>query len=232
MGELQDYYIVLSEIKFNDDPMKYGRIRCDIPGVIHSANISTEAYPDAMPWIRPFKMQGYQTFSKPLVGQKVWVLISKTNYNEFWWFPYHETLDFVQQFIEENYDNQPDVFNAREGSGGEAIFTYDDEHGYIMRLGEDYMNLKPDRTMKVAFNDCRIMIDGNKVYTGKGDPPGEYEKCVKGFQCQKMRSLIAGEFQKLAERSLAGDNGPLSEPFGQIAQHLGMNILGENHYVN
>ena len=231
MGELENYYIILSEVKYADDPMKYGRIKCDIPGVIHSSTILPEAYPDAMPWIRPFKMYGYQTFTRPLVGQKVWVLCSKTNYNEYWWFPFYETLDFVQQFIEENYDNQPDVMHAREGSSGDVIFTYDDENGYTMKLGEDFMNLRPDNTMKIAFGKGRIIIDGGKVYCGSDDE--KYQPCVMGTKCQEMRSQIAGFFKNMEELAKNKDNLPVISPFfGQIASALKQDILGKNHYVN
>lgn len=233
MGELENYYIILSEVKYADDPMKYGRIKCDIPGVIHSSTILPEAYPDAMPWVRPFKMYCYQTFTRPIVGQKVWVLCSKTNYNEYWWFPFYETLDFVQKFIEENYDNQPDVMHARQGSSGEVIFTYDDEHGYIMKLADDYLNLRPNREMKIAFNDCRIMIEGNLQYSGGGDDHGSYEPCVMGYKCQNMRSQMAGEFNQLATKAAANPyTSPLSPHFAQIAKQLGSGILGKYHWVN
>jgi hypothetical protein len=233
MGDLFDYYIVLSEVKYNDDPMCFGRVRCDIPGVIHSSNIDSDALPDAMPWVRPFKMYGYQTFSKAMVGQKIWVLISKTNYNEFWWFPYYETIDFVQQYISENYDNQPDVIHARQGSAGNTIFSYDEEHGYMMRVGEDYLNLMTNNSMKIAFGECRVMINGGKQYCGAGDDVGGYEPCVMGNKCKDLRKNLSLGFKKL--KSLA-QSSPytqhLASEFDNLSSQITADILGTNHYVN
>lgn len=227
MGELEDYYIVLSKVKYNDDPMKFGRIKCDIPGVIHSATSMEEA----MPWVRPFKMYGYQTFSKTIVGQKIWVLVSKTNYNEFWWFPYHETTDLVQDYLNANYDNQPDVFNAREGSGGDAIFTYDDEHGYLMKIGDDYLNLKPDHDMEISFNECKVKIEGNKQYCGSDNDA--YEPCVMGYKCRDMRKDLSSMFKILSE---AAGSSPytkhLQSGLSDVSEKFQTDILGTWHWQN
>lgn len=227
MGELIDYYIILSTVEFADDPMKFGRIKCTIPGVIHSSTSPMEA----MPWVRPFKMYGYQTFSKPEVGQKIWVLVSKTNYNEYWWFPFFETSDIVQNYLNANYDNQPDVFNARSGSGGEAIFTYDDNNGYLMKLGDDFINLKPDRDMEISCNDCKIKIEGNKVYCGS-DNAG-YEPCVMGNKCAKLKTDLSELFDKLAD--IAKDSPytiHLKAPIEAIAKKYTADVKGSNLYVN
>ena len=231
MGELEEYKIILSTIDYNDDPMKFGRIKCTIPGVIHAATSTKEA----MPWIRPFKMHGYQTFSKPNVGQKVWVLVSKTNYNEYWWFPYHETSDLVQNYLNENYDNQPDVFNARTGSSGDAIFTYDDENGYMMKLGKDYINMKPNRDIIISGNDCAMKIEGNKVYCGAGDN-GSHEPCVMGKKCEDMRRMLSQYFSGLSE---ACKGSPytmhLATPldfFDKLSNAVTKTITGTNLYVN
>lgn len=231
MGNLEDYYIILSEVKFADDPMHYGRIKCDIPGVIHSSAIDIEAYPDAMPWVRPFKMHGYQTFSKPIVGQKIWVMISKTNYNEFWWFPFFETLDFVQDFITANYDSQPDVMHAREGSVGNAMFTYDDNNGYTIMLGDDHVSLKNDRSMEISFNDCKVKINGNKLYCGSDN--ADYEPCVMGNKCREMRSKLSAVFDLLAQAANASPyTKHLYDGLSDVGSQFKADILGKWHYVN
>ena len=227
MGELINYYILLSEIKYNDDPMKFGRIKCDIPGVIHSATTDEEC----MPWIRPFKMAGYQTFTKPLVGQKVWVLCSKVNYNEYWWFPFYETQDFVQEYISANYDNQPDVMHGRQGSAGDALFTYDDEHGYMLKLGENHINLKPDNTMEILANSCRIKIEGDKVYAGQGESIDEC--CLLGEKFKDNRTTLSNYFEQLSNVSKPSPLSPLSPLFKLIANELKKEtIYSQNVFIN
>lgn len=214
MGTLQDYCIILSTVDYNNDPQKYGRIKCTIPGVIHSDSTEEEA----MPWIRPFKMNGYQTFAYPLVGQKVWVLASKTNYNEYWWFPFFETSDLVQNYLNENYEYQPDVIQARIGTAGDAIFTYDNEHGYMMKLGDDFINLKPNRDIIIFGNECSMKIEGNKVYLGKDG--GNYEPCVMHDKCLKMRNSVASKLREASIKALSNQASTMSEPLMQAANAL------------
>ena len=228
MGELDDYEVIMGVVKYDDDPLKFGRIKCDIPGVMDSSLTQK----DAMPWIRPLRMHGYQTFSRPLIGEKVWVLISKVNYNEYWWTFYHETIDIVQEFLNEHYDDQPDVFHARNTCSSDVISTFDDQRGYMTKIGDDYVNLKMDRTMKCAFNDCRIMIDGNKVYCGAGDETGDYEPGVKGNQCKDMREMLANECSIIQGLCSTSPLTPLAPHFGKMAELFRRDILCRKLYVN
>ena len=91
MGELGSYCVIESVVEYVDDPLKIGRIQASIPGVIHHAPGQTEEK-EALPWIRPFKMYCYQTFTKPLQGQKVWILMNKSNYLEQYQFLHHQRL--------------------------------------------------------------------------------------------------------------------------------------------
>ena len=229
MGELIDYYVILSIVAYDNDPLKFGRIKCSIPGVVHTDSTEEEA----MPWVRPFKMFGYQTFSRPLVGQKVWVLANKNNYNEFWWYPYHETTDLVQNYLNENYDNQPDVFNSRETGSAQILFTYDDEHGYKMSIGEDFINLRPDNTAKIHCDNARVMLEGNKTYCGCGDDTGSYEPCVMGNKCKKMQNQLSTDFAALY--AAAGSKTwtmHLQPAIQNLQKHIVTDILGTNHYLN
>lgn len=228
MGELEDYYVIESVVKYDDDPFKFGRIKCDIPGVIdHNTTMK-----EAMPWIRPLRMHGYQTFSRPVVGEKVWVLVSKTNYNEFWWTYFHETIDIVQDFLNEYYDNQPDVFHARNTCSCDVMSTFDDERGYYIKIGEDYVNWKLNREMKIAFNQARVMIENNKVYCGHGDNTGEYEEAVKGKHCEQMRTLMGQQFDTLFTCASNSNVPGMAAPFLALKQACTQDILCKNCFVN
>lgn len=228
MGELEDYYVIRSTVKYDDDPLKIGRVKCNIPGVIDADNTKKEA----IPWCRPYRMHGYQTFSRPIVGELVWVLISKTNYNEFWWTYFHETIDITQEFLNEYYDHQPDVFHARNCSKV-VMDTFDDLRGYYTKVGDDYLNLKMNREMKCAFNDCRLMIQGNKTYCGGGDDTGGYEPTVMGLKCQEMRTN-AGEICKTLKEVSEKDphTAPQAPFFEQLSKAFNASILTTYLYVN
>lgn len=229
MGELLNYYVVLSIIEYDNDPLKFGRVKCNIPGVVHTDTTDE----DAMPWVRPFVMSGYQTFSRPVVGQKVWVLISKTNYNEYWWYPFHETTDLVQSYLNEHYDSNPDVFNARVGGAGTVMFTYDDDQGYVMKIGNDGLYIKPNTDIVLQSGSCRSMLIGGKQYSGCGDDIGSYEPCVMGNKCKEMRNMLSQAFDTLAQSALSSPyTTHLSNGFKDAAQKVKADILGQNHFVN
>ena len=228
MGELEDYYVVQGIVDYDDDPLKVGRIKCTIPGVIHSSSTPEEA----IPWIRCFKMGAYQTFSRPIKGQKVWVLISKTNYNEFWWFPFFETIDITQSYIEEYYNENCDVLHARHSGNGDCMMTYDDKQGYLTKIGEDHINLMPRRQYEVDCDDCRICIEGNKVYLGDKNKDTK-EPAVMGTKCQIMRAKVAQ-----ALMTLAGEAGylpwtlHLADGIRNVAGALEAQILADKTHVN
>ena len=215
MGELIDYYIIESVIEFVDDPLKIGRIRCSIPGVIHYGEGHTEEK-EALPWVRPFKMYSYQTFTKPLVGQKVWVMVNKSNYNEFWWFPFNETIDIVQGYLNEYYEENPDVFHAREEFVSPVMFTWDTKQGYKQVIGEDYIDFFPTREFKLKVNECNITIKDNIIKVG-GDGAGTYEPAIKGEQLTNLLGQLQSACDAVAEAALKSPTQHLSTPLKNFA---------------
>jgi len=226
MGELIDYYIIEGVVEYTDDPLKIGRVRCSIPGVIHHAPGETEKK-EALPWIRPFKMYGYQTFTKPLAGQKVWVLGNKSNYNEFWWFPYYEISNIVKGYLNKYYDENPDVFHAREGSVTPVMATWDDTQGYKWTIGEDYIDFYPNREFKLKVNDCNINVKGNIIQVGGDDSPaGDYEPAVMGKKCLTLRGIMQEKCMDVAQ---AAGNSPytthLVSPLIELANSFTKNDI-------
>ena len=218
MGNLLDYYIVESVVDYDNDPLKIGRIKCTIPGVIHSDSTPEEG----MPWIRCFRMGAYQTFNRPNKGNKVWVMVSKTNYNEFWYMPFHETIDITQDYIKEYYDENCDVLHARHSGNGDCMVTYDDEHGYNIKIGDDHINLTPKRQLEIDCEDKRIEIYGHKIYIGNKDSNDDERRknkhpTIKGRNHQRFIQDLAQAFGQLEQ--LAQDNPltwHLTPPLQQI----------------
>lgn len=235
MGELIDYYVILGVVLYDNDPLHNGRIKCVIPGVIHSDTTEEEA----MPWIRCFKMGAFQTFSRPIKGQKVWILISKTNYNEYWWFPYFETIDITQAFLDEHYDDNPDVFHSRHSSNGDVMSTYDDQQGYFTKIGEDHINLKPNKEFELDTNNCRICIVEDKIYIGdKNKDPKE--PTIMGEQFNAWRDKMKELFQKLEQVAKSSPyTTHLSPPLLEIIKNFrdynakdGKDLTTKYTYVN
>ena len=99
---LNNCELIPGVVQSSKDPENLGRIKCVIPGVIDSETMSLEN----MPWAYPLGMAHYQSFSKPIEGQKVWVLINKSNYNEYWYLPFFEYNDKTKEYLNSGvYEN-------------------------------------------------------------------------------------------------------------------------------
>lgn len=233
MGNLLDYYIIESVVDYDNDPLKIGRIKCTIPGVVHSDSTPEEG----MPWVRCFKMGAYQTFSRPIKGQKVWVMISKQNQNEFWYFPFHEAIDITKDYIEEYYNENCDVLHARHSGNGDCMMTYDDEQGYLTKIGDDHINLTPKRQFELDCNGKRIAIKGDQVLIGDQDESAK-QKTIMGDNHHAWISELVTNFSSLETK--AGENpetSHLCRPIQSIIHTLCMaeqyfKIYTTNTFVN
>ena len=212
MGELIDYIVILSIVEFINDPLKMGRVKCHIPGVLHSYDTNEEA----MPWIRPFSMHAYQSFNMPVVGQKIWVLASKVNLNEYWWFPYFETTNITQNFLSAYYDDNPDVLHARDNT--KSMITYTDREGYTIKTGGSYINVRGEDGIDIKSESCHMQIVENGIKLGKIS--GGFDKVANGKKLISYLDGLSTYFKALETASEPSQLKPLQELFGAIGEAL------------
>ena len=216
MGELIEYYVILATVEYVNDPLKMGRVKCNIPGIMHT--YVTEE--DALPWIRPFSMNAYQSFSKPIEGQKVWVLASKTNLNEFWWFPYFETTNLTQDFLDIYYDKHPDVLHARDNK--DAMMTYDDRRGYMTQIGDTYLNVQPEG-IDLHSNGTHLRISGGHISLGKGPTGKGYDKATNAAKLKDFLSDLGNLFKNLYT---AADGHPYTKHLSPFIDPIASKLTG------
>ena len=186
------------------DPLKLGRIKCVIPGYV-DAGFSNEN----MPWIRPLGMFNHQSFSKMMNGCKVWVVVNKSNYNEYWYFPLFELNDVAKNYLESVYDNdQPEILIAHNCGGNHALLTYDESNGFSMKIGQYQINLHPNGKITLLGGSNGIVeIDGGKVKIGKEG--GTDEPAVLGNKLMDILKEMKSGFADLASKS---PNNPYTAP--------------------
>ena len=129
-----DLELIPSVIINDIDPKKLGRVRCAVPGYINGETMAVSR----MPWIMPLNMNGYQQFSHPMKGQKVWVIKNHTNENEYWYIPFFELNEDSKSYLSQVYDqDHPEILFSRNSGGYHALMTYDDKNGYIVNINEN-----------------------------------------------------------------------------------------------
>lgn len=173
------------------DPLKLGRVKCAAPGIFDNATMDD----DILPWVCPFSMGGYQTFSKPVKGAKVWVIKNNTNYNEFWYVPYFEMINTSKGYVKENYENDAEVLLERNNGDTVSRIAYDLKHGHKIQIGNIYINVLPNGDIVLNGADAEVKIKGGHVYTGKQD--GSYQPAVMGNELKDILSNLAKNMNQL-----------------------------------
>ena len=151
-----------------DDPKMLGRIKVNVPTLFNSESMSI----DGLPWVYPLTMIGYQGFSKLMTGSKVWVFKQKDNYKELWYIPMFEL-------------NQ----NTRE-----IVSYYTDQEGIQLKVGETFINIKPDSSIMIKAGNGQIDVKNGKVFLGNGEAT---ESAVLGNTLQKLLSQLASDIKNL-----------------------------------
>ena len=223
MIKLENYDICVGVIYNDKDDLKLGRVKCVAPGLLDNSTIDD----DNMPYIYPFNMSGYQHFSKPIAGQKVWILRNRKNYNEYWYIPYYEYIDIVEDFLAEHYENDhPEILVARHSGGMKSMMTYDDVTGFKTEINESYENLKPNGDYELKAGNGLIRVEGGKTYIGSGEDNSSYQPAVMGKNLNNMLSDLSNIFEKLSKKSIGNPyTSPLSPLFLE-GKTLISNVLG------
>lgn len=172
-----------------DDPEMLGRIKCVAPGIFDTNTMPEEV----LPWVYPWFMNRYQSFSKMFKGSKVWLIKNNSNKHEYWYMPMFEYIDTTREWLKANYDNDPEILISRN-SGSTAQFTYDNRNGYNQKIGDNHIILMPNGNYEVKAADANIKIEGSQTVIGNFNE--EYEPGVMG---NKLVSILSGLNSALGE---------------------------------
>ena len=187
---LSNCELIPSVIYDTNDPLKLGRIKCVVPGFIDNSTMSLEN----MPWVRPLDMGRHQSFSKPVKGFKVWVLINKANYNEYWYIPFFEYNDISKEYLDSTYEDQPEIIISHNNGGNHAMLTYDEKNGYNIKLGQHHIELHPNGHISILGGEMEVDIDGEiKI----GQKNGDYQRAVKGEPLKNILDNLNKAFNAL-----------------------------------
>lgn len=193
---LADFKLLPAVIDSTNDPEKLGRVKCTIPGVTDNSMICE----DNMPWVMPLPMSGYQRFSMPMQGQKVWVLVDNDDNKNLWYIPLFEYIDITEDYLNETYGKSTEVLVSRNLGGQKAMSTYDDDNGFVTELRNSKIQIEQDGDVMIKSNDSNVRINGGVVFTGKGtENDNGYERAVKGETLRNLLNDLKGKFSTFKE---------------------------------
>lgn len=211
--KLEDYELLPGIIIDADDPERRGRVKASVP-TWFDLNIMSQ---DAMPWIYPFTMSGYQTFTKLENGRKIWVLHNNKNYDEYWYLPMFELNEDTRNLVNE-YDDTEVLISRLTGDSGNVYVYYNDHDGIMLSVGDTKVNVKTNQEIEITNSKASLKINGDQVHIGNDD--GE-EYLPMGKKLKDLLTKLAGN---LITVGTAISSIPFVSPVGANFVNMGNEI--------
>lgn len=182
------------------DPKQIGRVKCDVPGVFDSSSMSKEG----LPWIYPLAQPGFQRWSTPLKGHKVWVFKTTDNYQEFWYIPMAQLTTGTKDIISGNDYENAEVLISRNMGPQSMKMYYKESEGFVIEYGTARININPSQEISIDASGASVQLKNGKVYLGNG---AEGEHAIKG---DTLYELLQNLQNKLMETSSTASKDPFT----------------------
>lgn len=175
-----------------DDDKQLGRVKCAAPGLFDPDVMPEET----LPWVYPISMSGYQHFSKPVKGSKIWIIKNQSSYNEYWYISFFEFGSYAKEYLKNNYNNDPEILLMRDSGPNNVYITYDNNNGYKININESsYLNINNDK-IELKNNNGIVKISGDSVSIGKSDE--SFEPSILGNKLLDLLNNLSKEFNTLS----------------------------------
>lgn len=213
--DLSEYEYLPGVVINVDDPEKRGRIKASVPTWFDTSVMQEEA----LPWIVPLSMGGFQRFSKLEMGSKVFVFHRKKSNKEYWYIPMFELNDDTQEIVND-YDS-PEVLLARnDGQSGVYVY-YNTKDGLVLRNGDLEVILNNDKEIHITDGTSSFDIVGSLITIGKKE---NQQPALMGQDVKNLLEHLAANFQKLNQAASSYPLSPLAPHFLKAYEDLETDI--------
>lgn len=204
----------------------YGTIKGSAYGLF-SAEESTENLPP----IYPFFTVTHGTFSRPTVGELIWVISTTDNPTELFYFKQRELTEDIKNIIEEVGSNQCEIISNYEGKNGWAQIFFADGTGWMVRNDGVQFNMTDEKIVLTTGSKNRtISISSDGISLGTEGT--SKEKAVLGDSLSKLLQQLDINIKTLASTASASPyTTHLTNVINKMASDLDsslQNILSEN----
>ena len=197
-----------------EDPKHIGRVKAMVPTWFDSDVMEKEA----LPWIWPCGMGGYQRFSKLENGRKIWVLHNKENDLEYWYWPMFEETEQSKPIIDQ-YDSTELLLCRGGGESGDILIYYNDAEGIILKIGDTKINISNNKEIHITDNTASFDIVGSKITIGKQD---NLEQAIMGETLKNALEKFAGAIRNAGQKM--STSNPYVSPHGPDFVNAGTDL--------
>ena len=192
--DFSDYEFLPGTVINVEDPEKRGRIKAAVP-TWFDTNVMQE---EALPWIVPSSMGGYQRFSKLELGSKVWVIHKKKSNKEYWYLPLFELDDKTQEIVND-YDAPEVLLSRSDGNSGVYVY-YNTKDGLVLKNGDLEVILNNDKEIHITDGTSSFELKGSKITIGNGNTN---QSTLMGENVKDLLVKFAGELSAIGQKMTA-----------------------------
>lgn len=216
--KLKDIELVPGVVINANDPEHIGRVKAVVPGIF-----DTSMSEEALPWIHPLTMAGYQQFSKLQRGSGIWLFKNMLgDMRELWYIPMFQLYCDASDIVSMGKDS--DIIFSRIGGPDSANFRYVAGEGMVMNVGDDNsLSMKSDGTMSLKSGGTHMSMGSGRFTIGD---PKSAQNMVLGNNLTSLLENLKGNIEKVASiaASTGGDVSPLSTPLSETVAQLDEDI--------
>lgn len=220
--DLSDYEWLPGVIINVEDPEKRGRVKASVPTWFDTSVMQEEA----LPWIVPANMGGYQRFSKLELGSKINVFHRKNTNLEYWYTPMFELDDKTQEIVND-YDSPEVLLSRSTGDSGVYIY-YTAKDGIMIKNGDLEVHLTNNKEIHITDQTSSFDIVGGKVTIGKND---DLQSNLMGEDVKELLVKLGGDLvnigNKMSANQYTSPVGPDVVKCGNDVQKACNKILSE-----
>lgn len=210
--DFSDYEFLPGTVINVEDPEKRGRIKACVPTWFDTSVMQEEA----LPWIVPSSMGGYQRFSKLELGSKVWVIHKKKSNKEYWYLPMFELDDKTSEIVSSDYDSPEVLLSRSTGDSGVYIY-YNTTDGVMIKNGDLEVHLTNNKEIEITDGTAFFKISGSKINIGKD----EGQQTLMGEDVKDLLVNLAGELKAIGVKMQGNQYvGYLSGDFVESGNNL------------
>lgn len=191
--ELKDVKLTMGVVLSHDDPDNLGRVKAYVPGLFSKSTMDT----DAMPWIWPLKMWGFQSFSLQNQNSKIWVIILPDNPYGYFYMPFFELSTATKSHI----SGDTDIMMCRTTSNGNAAVYYNKSDGIVSSIGKSRIQIDNNMDAGMYSNGSSVKISGGKVTVGKQSDEGE--PMILGDKLKTLLDDLSSGLNNVAQKMIA-----------------------------
>lgn len=191
--DLGQVKLTVGVVLSHDDPDSRGRVKAYVPGLFSSKTMDVEA----MPWIWPLKMWGYQSFSLQNQNTKIWVIILPDNPYGYFYMPFFELNTMTKSLI----SGDTDIMMSRTTSNGNAAVYYNKTDGVVSKIGDSKFQVFNNLNAGMYSKGSNVKIESGKVIVGKQG--GSAEPMVMGDKLVDLLNNLSSGLNKVAQKMIA-----------------------------